>query len=139
MFCSPKNNKTIIEIGKYGKPLVDFHFLKSSSLDKPIARFQGKGNACVEKQRYDQKKKCVYINPDQYFEGIDQDVWEYQIGGYQVMDKWLKDRNKRILSLEEIQHYCRVATALKKTIEIQIKIDEIYPKVEKELLLIRLN
>jgi len=125
---------TFIEMGKYGKRLVDFHLLKSSSLDKPIARFQGKGNPCVEKQRYDQKKKCVFINPDQYFERIGQDVWEYQIGGYQVMDKWLKDRKNRILSLEDIQHYCRIATALKKTIEVPKEIDNIYPKIEQDII-----
>jgi uncharacterized protein YeeX (DUF496 family) len=49
-----------------------------------------------------------------------------------VLEKWLKDRKKRILSLEEIQHYCRVATAIKKTIEIQGKIDSIYDQVEGE-------
>jgi len=34
----------------------------------------------------------VYINKTQYFEGIEPDVWEFQIGGYQVLHKWLKDR-----------------------------------------------
>ncbi len=48
------------------------------------------------------------------------------------MDKWLKYRKKRVLSLEDRQHYCRVATALKKTIGIQDKIGSIYNKVEEE-------
>lgn len=59
-------------------------------------------------------------------------MWEYMIGGYQVLDKWLKDRKKRTLGLEDIQHFCRVATALKKTIEVQKDIDGIYPQVEAE-------
>lgn len=55
-------------------------------------------------------------------------MWEYQIGGYEVLDKWFKDR---ILSTEDIKHYCRVVTALAKTVEIQIEVDELYPEVEK--------
>ena len=60
-------------------------------------------------------------------------MWDYQIGGYQVLDKWLKDRKKRILNLDDIKHYCRVVTALAKTVEIQAEIDRAYPQVEKNL------
>ncbi|HOV93097.1 MAG TPA: DUF559 domain-containing protein [Candidatus Kapabacteria bacterium] len=68
----------------------------------------------------------VYINKEQYFDGIKEDVWKYHIGGYQVCDKWLKDRKGRTLSLEEIKTYCKIVTALAKTIEIQSEIDEVY-------------
>ena len=68
----------------------------------------------------------VYINKEQYFDGIREDVWKYHIGGYQVCDKWLKDRKGRTLSLEEIKAYCKIVTALAKTIEIQSEIDEVY-------------
>ena len=73
------------------------------------------------------------INKTQYFEGVEPEVWEYQIGGYQVLDKWLKDRKKRILNTDDIKHYCRVVTALAKTVEIQAEIDRLYPQVEKDL------
>jgi hypothetical protein len=76
----------------------------------------------------------LYINNTQYFEGLPQEVWEYQIGGYQVCDKWLKDRKGRPLSVEETMHYCKIVTALKKTIEVQEKIDKAYPDVEKEII-----
>jgi len=83
------------------------------------------------------KSPCYHVEAsriiwDQYFEGIEKDVWEYQIGGYQVLDKWLKDRKGRKLSLEEIKHYCQVVTALKRTIEVQAKIDDLYPEIESE-------
>lgn len=117
-----------------GKRLVDFHLLKSPELDNPICRFQGKGDNRVEKQVYNEIEKRVYINKTQYFEGVEPEVWEYQIGGYQVLSKWLKDRKKRILNLDDIKHYCRVVTALAKTIDIQREIDILYLKVEKEVL-----
>jgi len=132
-----KSQKIFLEMGKYGKQLVDLHLLKSSDLDPPSVRFQGKGDNRVEKPRYDEGERRVYINAGQYFEGIEKEVWEYQIGGYQVLNKWLKDRKKRVLSLEEIQHYCRVATALGRTIEIQGKLDHIFPKMEENTIVIQ--
>ena len=60
---------------------------------------------------------------EQYFEGVSKVVWEYQIGGYQVLAKYLKDRKKRELSLEEIEHYMKVAKAIERTIEVQGAVD----------------
>jgi predicted helicase len=126
------NVKLFRKMRDCGKALVDLHLLKSAELDTPIARFQGEGGNRVEKLRYDEKKKHLHINESQYFEGIAKEVWEYQVGGYQVASKWLKDRKKRILSLNDIKHYCKVITALQKTMEIQKTIDALYPEVEKE-------
>ena len=50
----------------------------------------------------------------------------YQIGGYQVPDKYLKDRKGRELSLEDIEHYRMVAEAIERTIEVQGAVDEVY-------------
>jgi predicted helicase len=127
-----KDRELFLKLAKLGEKLVDLHLLRSKELDKPICRFQGKGDDRVEKQAYNEKEKRVYINKTQYFEGVEPAVWEYQIGGYQVLDKWLKDRRKqRPLSTEDIKHYCRVVTALAKTVEIQTEIDALYAKLER--------
>ena len=118
-------------MGKLGKELVDLHLMKSKKLDKPVARFEGKGDNLVSKIKYDEKKSLVYINAGRHFGPISKDIWEYQIGGYQVMAKWPKDRKGRRLSLEDIKHYCRIATAIRETITVQKKIDGIYTDVEK--------
>ncbi|HPD61067.1 MAG TPA: N-6 DNA methylase, partial [Thermodesulfobacteriota bacterium] len=123
--------KLFIRMGEHGKGLVDLHLLKSSELDSPVSKLQGKGDYKVEKVKYE--KECVYINNDQCFEGVKPEVWQYQVGGYQVCDKWLKDRKGRTLSLEEIKTYCKVVTALQKTIETQKAIDNLYSDVEKEI------
>jgi predicted helicase len=124
-------HKLFVRMGKLGQQLVDLHLLKSPELDRPIARFQGKGSSRVEKPLYDGKEERVYINKTQYFEGIRKEVWEYQIGGYQVLPKWLKDRKERSLDLEDVKHYCRIVTALKETIDVQREIDAVYPQVEE--------
>jgi len=127
-----KDYELFSKMAEYGQNLVDLHLLKSAEIDQPIAKFQGKANERVEKLRYDEKEKRAYINESQYFEGITEEVWQYQIGGYQVCNKWLKDRKKRLLSLDDIKHYCKIVTSLQKTIEVQKAIDDIYPEVEKE-------
>lgn len=124
-----KDYKLFCRMAELGKKLVDLHLLKSPELEPPIARFQGKGGNKVEKPRYE--KKRLYINNDQYFEGVKPDIWEYQIGGYQVCEKWLKDRKNRTLSLEDIRHYCRIVTSLSKTSEIQREIDRLFPRIEQ--------
>jgi len=137
-----KDVKLFQKLAALGGRLVDLHLLRSSELDPPIARFQGEGDNRVQigkkGLRYDSEKQWVYINEAQFFEDVPPEVWEYQIGGYQVCRKWLKDRKGRTLSLDEIKTYCRIVTALEKTIEAQAKIDKLYPKVEETLLPIKL-
>jgi predicted helicase len=122
------------KMGAFGQRLADLHLLESADLDPLVAKFQGTGKNIVDKLKYNQNESRVYINSDQYFEGIEKAVWEYQFGGYQVCNKWLKDRKGRILSLEEIKHYCKVVTAIQKTIETQKDIDTIYSETEKALI-----
>lgn len=127
-----RDYKMFKKVADYGEKLVGLHLLKSPELDKPAARFQGKGDNKVEKLKYEQKK--LFINKEQYFEDILPEVWQYQIGGYQVCEKWLKDRKERILSLDDIKHYCLIATAIEKTVKIQNEIDKIYHKVEEDII-----
>jgi predicted helicase len=124
------DHSLLSKMAEYGERLVDLHLLKSVELDAPVAKFQGKKENMVEKVRYEQGK--VFINKEQFFEGVSAQVWEYQIGGYQVCDKWLKDRKGRSLTLDDIKHYCKIVTSIQKTIEIQKEIDNIYPEVEKK-------
>ena len=129
-----KDYELFKKMGNLGKKLVDLHLLKSPKLEQPIAKFPAEGENDADKLNYDEKGERVYINKSQYFERVPQEVWEYQIGGYQVCSKWLKDRKGRKLSLDDIKHYCRIVTSLQKTIEIQKEIDKLYPEVEKDII-----
>jgi len=120
------------KLSALGEKLVNLHLLKSPELDSPIAKFPIAGDNKVEKPVY--KDVRIYINKTQYFDGVEKEVWEYQVGGYQVCNKWLKDRKGRTLTLDDIRHYCKMVTALSKTIEIQTRIDELYDGVEADLI-----
>lgn len=67
----------------------------------------------------------VYINSDQYFEGVLPVVWEFRVGGYQVCEKWLKDRKGRTLAHDEIEHYQRIVAALSETRTLMAQIDSL--------------
>jgi len=118
-----------------GKRLTELHLLRSPELKPPACRFEGKGEGCVGKGGkdgvcYDPEKCRVYINTSQYFGPVSEEVWEYRVGGYQVCEKWLKDRRGRRLQLDDIRAYCCIVTAIQRTITIQQDIDALYPKVE---------
>ena len=107
----------------YGKELADIHLLKSPRLNTPIAKYQGSGsNDLVEFIKYEDKS-IVQINPDKHFEGITPELWNYHIGGYQVLHKYLKDRKGKTLA--NPIHYCRMATALALTIQMRGDIDRV--------------
>ena len=88
------------------------------------------GTDKVEKREYQEKTGRVFINSEQYFEGIPKEVWEYRIGSYQILKKWLKDRKERALSTDNIEHYLKVISTIKRTIDLQQQIDQLYPNVE---------
>jgi hypothetical protein len=108
-----------------GKELVNLHLLKSSFVDAFITSYPVRGDNKVEKVGY--AGGNVWINTQQYFGGVPEAVWNFKIGGYQVCDKWLKDRKGRVLSAEDISHYQRVVVALKETMRLMEEIDRTIP------------
>lgn len=71
------------------------------------------------------QENCVYINDDFHFEDVEREVWDFHIGGYQVLEKWLADRIGRRLTFDDIEHYDKIVIALRETLKIQTNIDEI--------------
>jgi hypothetical protein len=133
-----------------GAELVAMHLLESPKLSKPIARYPVTGPNIVEKgfPKYVAPGELepgkgkplaagrVYIGKSdpqsgakgQYFEGIPPEVWNFHIGGYQVCEKWLKDRRGRTLTYDDLEHYRKVVTALSETIRLMAEIDAAIPK-----------
>ncbi len=122
------DHKLFLQMAALGEQLIELHLLKHKSLNKPVAKYKGKGDDRIEKPKYDEEKQIVFINKSNYFEGITPEVWNYHIGGYQVMEKYLKDRKGRLM--DDPGHYCKMATAIAQTIELQKNIDSLFTKVE---------
>ena len=125
------------KLAALGARLTALHLLKSPELDPPACRFEGEGDSRVGKGRkaglrYEPDEQRVYINATQYFAPVPEAVWTYQVGGYQVCEKWLKDRQERRLEVDDIRTYCRIVTALGLTLDIQQEIDALYPQAESK-------
>lgn len=111
-----------------GRELVALHLLETH----PVAetRFPIAGDSAVEAVRYTEPGQGsaagrVWIDKTQYFEGVPPEVWAFHVGGYQVCQKWLKDRKGRQLTYNDITHYQRIVAALKETIRLMAEIDRI--------------
>ncbi|MFA5160643.1 MAG: type ISP restriction/modification enzyme [Elusimicrobiales bacterium] len=109
-----------------GEELVSLHLMEN--LPAPKARYPETGDNLVENVRYTEPSGKtpgrVYINAKQYFENVPPQVWNYQIGGYQVCNKWLKDRKSRKLSYDDLTRYMSITAALSQTITLQSEIDQ---------------
>ncbi len=123
------NDQLFKDLGAKGQALVDLHLMKSKKLNKLITKMNGDGDNAVTEVTYKPAEQRVYINKTRYFEGIAPEVWEFKIGGYQVLDKWLKDRKKakRTLSFDDVLHYQKVVVALKETMQLMVEIDLLIP------------
>ncbi|MEW5873068.1 MAG: type ISP restriction/modification enzyme [Chloroflexota bacterium] len=113
------------DLCRLGGELVGLHLLESPLLDQPITHFTGQGDKVVAKGHPKYSQGRVWINPQQGFEGVPAEVWEFHIGGYQVCHKWLKDRRGRRLSDEDVEHYQKVVVALKETMRLMGEIDDV--------------
>ena len=126
------------QLAALGARLTALHLLDSPELDTPTCRFEGDGDAVVARTktggfRYDPDAQRLHINKTQYFGPVPPEVHYYRIGGYQVCDKWLKDRRGRRLDLDDIRTYCRMVTAIGMTLKIQEEMDGLYSETEKDL------
>jgi len=125
--------KVFSKMAALGKQLTDLHLMKSDLLNQPITKYQGRSdNDRIEKITYAEKEQRIYINKEKYFDNVSPELWRYQIGGYQALHKYLKDRKGR--HMDDPRHYCRIVTAVDKTIALQKQIDVIYNSIEKELI-----
>jgi len=106
-----------------GAELVALHLMESPRLNDFITEFPVQGDSEVEKIQYTDNDQRVWINSAQYFGGVPKAVWDFHVGGYQVCEKWLKDRKTRKLTYDDLQHYQAIVVALQQTIHLMAEID----------------
>lgn len=127
----PISSEYFFSMAELGKSLREIHQLEgitqkdfittypvAAQKDNNIARIRKHEETCEGIGR-------VWINKEQYFDGVPTEAWEMVIAGYKTLDKWLKDRKDKHLTGEEILQFQKIVVALCKTIEIQEKIDRI--------------
>ena len=113
------------KLSELGQKLVDLHLLKTNS-NSALGEFKVKGNDYIEKPKYDSKSERLYINQTQYFDNIAEEVWDFEVGSYKVLYKWLNERKTGTLSYQDITIFKKIVYGLNETIKIMKDIDKIY-------------
>ena len=132
---SPALNRKLVELGS---TLVALHLMESPKLNDLLSTYTGPKNPEVRRVGWSDDtvwldaaatKKGHATTPGTIgFHGVPQAVWNFHIGGYQVCEKWLKDRRGRTLSKDDIAHYHKIVVALSETIRLMKEIDEVIEK-----------
>jgi len=86
-------------------------------------KFDVEGSNVVENVKFKDGK--LWINDQQYFENVPVNVWNYHIGGYDVLEHFLKERKNKKLSNQEIEDFLQIVEIIKITIVSMKKIDEV--------------
>ena len=129
----PNNFLLFQKIRNLGSELKSLHLFENQSMECKLALPIDHSDWTVEKVSY--SKDTVWINNEKTcgFKRVPEEVWKFHIGGYQVCEKWLKDRQAkggknsrpgRILTKEDIKHYQKIVFALSETIRIIPEIDK---------------
>ncbi len=112
-----------------GGELVALHVMESPKLNKHITKWLSKTpSGEVEKVSYSDETMWIDKAKTEGFRGVPDAVWNFHIGGYQVCEKWLKDRKGRRLSADDINHYHKIVVALNETIRLMAEIDKVIEK-----------
>ena len=110
------------DLAEKGEELRQLHLMEDLPSQTGIT-FPVAGSLQVDCYRLQDNR--VYINADQYFDGVPESAWNFFIGGYQPAQKWLKDRKGLTLSFEDVKHYQRIIYVLQQTERIMQEIDQI--------------
>jgi predicted helicase len=132
----PKDTTTFWQLVKLGGEIRQIHLLEAPQTenyittypadgDNIVTRKMSKNNIGFELTNEEKQTGKVWINDEQYFDGVPHVAWNFYIGGYQPAQKWLKDRRERELSFDDILHYQKIIVALSETDRLMKEVDTV--------------
>ena len=121
-----KDKKIFDRLQKLGEELIDLHLLKK--VPQNNAGYPNKGEHKISYSKYNEEEKRLYINEKQYFENVKKEVYNYSIGGYKPIEKYIKERD--ILTLSDIKHLIKVIAVIERTIYLQEEIDKVWREAD---------
>ncbi|UFG19984.1 N-6 DNA methylase [Helicobacter pylori] len=110
-----------------GIELIGLHVLNQESLNYSFEKLKDAtiGESCyieahernsIISQKPSHNEQRLYINHSAYFSGVSQEIYDYRIGGYCVLDKYLKSHKNESCDFEHVTNIIKV---IARTIEIQ--------------------
>lgn len=121
------NNKDLFRVlSLLGIELIGLHVLNQESLNHSFEKLKDatigesyykeahERNPIIKKPSHNEQR--LYINHSAYFRGVSQEIYDYRIGGYCVLDKYLKSHKNEPCDFD---HVTRIIKVIARTIEIQ--------------------
>jgi predicted helicase len=121
----PKDQELFKSLVVLGRELRELHLIESPKLKNFVTTFSEKGSDTIEAKYPKYQGDKVFINQTQYFGGVLEVAWDFYIGGYQPAQKWLKDRQGRKLTNQDIEHYQKMVVVMVETGRIMKEVDKI--------------
>lgn len=124
-----KSKEQFHTLSRLGTELIKVHLLETDA-DTGLGDFIGKGSNHVEDIRFaeDGKNGRIFINKNQFFNSVSLDIWEFKIGGFRPVKKFLDERNGRDLSIDEVEKITAVINSIAFTMTQMKKIDNLTKK-----------
>ncbi len=91
-----------------------FEKLKDATIGESGYKKAHERNPIIKKPSHNEQR--LYINNSAYFSGVSQEIYDYRIGGYCVLDKYLKSHKNEPCDFD---HVTRIIKVIARTIEIQ--------------------
>ncbi len=131
-----RSYRVFAKIADMGKTLVELHLVneKCYLLKETISKYFSDTSDRIENVSYNESEKRVYINPGSFFTNVTPEVWNYRIGGYQALKKFLEDLRKANREMDDSKYFTYVISVIHHTIQTQKQLDEVFPQVEDDLI-----
>lgn len=121
-----KDKNTFKNLSKLGLKLINLHLLKNDELDFNVGEALFKDiknkNFKIQKIKYNKDTKELFINESLYFNKVSPEIYEFKIGGYAVLDKYLKSHKEEDI---DHKHFTLIIQTLNETLKIQDEISKI--------------
>ncbi|GAA7481899.1 hypothetical protein HpBHB17_10100 [Helicobacter pylori] len=121
-----KNKDLFRVLSLLGIELIGLHVLNKESLNHSFEKLKDAtiGESCYKEERnpiikkslHNEPEQRLYINHSAYFKGVSQEIYDYRIGGYGVLDKYLKSHKNESCNFDHVSNIIKV---IARTIEIQ--------------------
>jgi predicted helicase len=125
-----------LKISLIGRELIQLHLLSNPKIWQSMAGFPEVGSDIVEKITFDAANSRALTNDKQYFSKIDPEIWEYEVGGYKVCERWLRERIGRKLNSDDQTFFMRIVGSIKDTIKLQRELDNLCSEIERNVVIL---
>ncbi len=78
----------------------------------------------IESVKY--KNSILSINKSTKLIGVSEEIWNFRMGGHQIVEKWLKSHKGDVIDLDTFELLSNICGLVKETIVIQKQLNGFY-------------